>query len=145
MYIIVVLMRIGVEGFSFDAAHYTTGITEKCLNIHGHTFRVDVEVEGEISGETGMVIDFGLIKAIVKQVLEEWDHSVIIPKPDLDKIRIEGPFRVKVKVIDEPAATTEYIALNIAKEIGKQLNLKVRVKVYEGFRNYAEATFSRTA
>lgn len=138
-----VSMRIGIEGFSFDAAHYTTGITEKCLNIHGHTFRVDVEVEGEISRETGMVIDFELVKVIVKRVLEEWDHSILIPEPDLDKIRIEGPFKVKIKTVNGPVATTEYIALNIAREIGRELNLKVKVKVYEGFRNYAEAVFSK--
>jgi 6-pyruvoyltetrahydropterin/6-carboxytetrahydropterin synthase len=138
-------MRIGIEGFSFDAAHYTTGITDKCLNIHGHTFRVDVEVEGEISEETGMVIDFEIIKAVVKQILEEWDHSILIPKPDLDRVKIEGPFRVKIKVVDGPAATTEYIALNIAREISKQLNLKVKVKVYEGFRNYVEAAFTNTS
>lgn len=137
-----VSMRIGVEGFSFDAAHYTTGITEKCLNIHGHTFRVDVEVEGEVSRQTGMVIDFELVKAIVKQVLEEWDHSILIPKPDLDKVKIEGPFKVKVKVVDGPTATTEYIALNIAREIRRQLNLKVKVRVYEGLRKYAEAACS---
>ncbi|MEM1545790.1 MAG: 6-carboxytetrahydropterin synthase [Candidatus Methanomethylicia archaeon] len=137
-----VSMRIGIEGFSFDAAHYTTGITEKCLNIHGHTFRVDVEVEGEISRETGMVIDFELVKVIVKRVLDEWDHSILIPEPDLDKIRIEGPFKVKIKTVNGPAATTEYIALNIAREIGRELNLKVKVRVYEGFRSYAEAVFS---
>ena len=136
-------MKIGIEGFSFDAAHYTTGIIEKCLNVHGHTFRVDVEVEGEISRETGMVIDFELIKAVVRRVLEEWDHSILIPKQDLDKIKIEGPFKVKVKAIDGPAATTEYIALNIAREIGKELDLRIKVKVYEGFRNYAEAIFNK--
>lgn len=129
-------MKIGVEGLNFDSAHFTEGITEKCKNLHGHTFTVDIEVEGEINGETGMVVDFGEVKSAAKETLEDWDHKIIVPKGKRDMIEIGGPFNCQLKIIEgEP--TTENIANEIAKEISKKLDRPTKVKVYEGKRNYA--------
>ncbi|HIE54132.1 MAG TPA: 6-pyruvoyl tetrahydropterin synthase family protein [Chromatiaceae bacterium] len=132
-------LRVGVEGLTFDAAHYTKGVTERCLNLHGHTFRVDVEVEGEVDEATGMVLDFGIIKRAVREVLEEYNHRVIVPKRDSQRVRLEGPFNGAVKLLDYPEATTEYIALDIARSLHSKLRLPVRVKVYEGEGKYAIA------
>jgi len=132
-------LTIGVEGFTFDAAHYTKGASDKCLNIHGHTFRVDVEVEGEVAPETGMVIDFDVIKNTVKNVIKEFDHKLIVPIKDVNKIVLEGPFAKDIKVINYPEATTEYIALEIARKLYEILKMPVKVKVYEGKRNYVIA------
>lgn len=134
-------LKIGIENFTFDASHYTKGISEKCLNIHGHTFRVNVEIEGNIDPSTGMIIDFGIIKKVVKEILDDFDHKLIVPQKDLGKIRLEGPFRKDIKVIKYPEATTEYIALAIGEELFKKLRMPVKVKVYEGFKNYALAEF----
>ena len=134
---------VGVEGFTFDASHYTLGVDRKCMNIHGHTFRLDVEVEGEINESTGMVVDFTILKKVVKEIIEEYDHKLIIPKKDLDKIRFEGAFNLDIKAIDYPHATTEYIALDIAKKIYEKLKLNVRVKLYEGKRNYVVVEWPR--
>ncbi|MCD6341213.1 MAG: 6-carboxytetrahydropterin synthase [Desulfurococcales archaeon] len=131
-----VRVKVGVEGLTFDASHYTKGIAEKCMNLHGHTFRVSVEVEGDIDPETGMVVDFSALKKVVKEVISDYDHKIIVPRKDLGKISIEGPFNTGVKVIDYPEATTEYLALSIAKEIKERLGMPVRVKLYEGERNY---------
>ncbi len=131
-------MIVGVEGFTFDSAHYTQGITDKCMNIHGHSFTVDVEVKGnEIDEETGMVIDFGEIKNRVREVLDEWDHKLLVPESKVDEIKIEGPFNLEIKSLEGNAATTENIAMNIAREIHKKLDLPVKVKVYEGKNSYA--------
>ncbi len=133
---------VGVQGFTFDASHYTKGISKKCMNLHGHTFRLDVEVEGEINPETGMVIDFGVIKNIVKEIIKEYDHKIIVPKRDLEKIAIEGPFNKDIKPIDYPEATTEYIALDIARKIYEKLGTPVRVRLFEGERNYVVVEWS---
>jgi 6-pyruvoyltetrahydropterin/6-carboxytetrahydropterin synthase len=127
---------VGVEGFSFDAAHYTRYSTEKCLNLHGHTYRVNVRVEGVINEKTGMVIDFLVLKKIVKEVIDGYDHKIIIPRRDAGRIRIEGPFNVVYKIIDYPEATTEYIALSIAREVYEKLHLPVTIELYEGLRNH---------
>ena len=133
--------RVGVEKIYFDAAHYTKGISSKCMNLHGHTFRVDVVVYGEIDSETGMVIDFGILKKIVREIVEEYDHTIIVPRKDLDYITIKGPFNVSIKTIDYPEATTEYIAMDIAKKLYEKLKLPVKVRLYEGSKNFAEVLY----
>jgi len=129
-------MKVGVEGLTFDSAHYTKGSSDKCLNLHGHTFRLEVEVEGEIDPETGMIIDFALLKKAVKEILVDYDHKVIVPQKDGDKITFSGPFHKSIKTLEYPEATTEYIALDIAKRLYEKLRMNVRVKLYEGNRNY---------
>lgn len=129
-------MKVGIEEFSFDAAHYTPGSSEKCRNLHGHTFKVEVEVEGEVDKESGMVLDFGDIRKAVKGVLKDWDHKFLIPEEDRDEIEMSGPFNQELKMVEgEP--TTENIAFELEKEISEKLDKSVEVKVYEGNRKYA--------
>lgn len=131
-------VRVGVEGLTFDAANYTPGSTEKCRRLHGHTFRVDVEVEGDINPDDGMVMDFLVIKRVVREVIEDYDHKVILPKRDKSATRIEGRFDVEIHYIDKPFATTEYLALDMAEKLLSRLRArKVKVKLYEGSGKYA--------
>lgn len=130
-------MKIGVEGFTFDSAHFTGGMTEKCKNLHGHTFRVDVEVEGEVDERSGMVLDFTVVKNCVKEVLEGWDHKLLVPRAEAGKLRVGGPFNLEIKYVDGPSATAECIAADIAREVHERLKMPVRVTVYEGARSRA--------
>ncbi len=59
----------------FDAAHFLENYMGKCANIHGHTWHVDVEIEGESLDKTGMVVDFGEVKKIIKSILP--DHEFL--------------------------------------------------------------------
>ena len=131
-------VRIGLTGLTFDAAHYTPS-GGRCEDLHGHTFTVDVEIEG-VPGEDGMVMDFRDLKEKVKGVLSSWDHALIVPERDVAELRFEGPFGLKLKVIRGPAATTEYMAIQLADELRDALGLPVRVRVWEGRGKYAEAT-----
>ena len=139
---------VGVEGITFDSANYTPGSTSKCRRLHGHTFRVDVEVEGNIDPNTGMVIDFLEIKKLVKEVVEKYDHKVILPEKDRGNTILKGKFETEIQYINKPHATTEYIAQQIAEELADRLlareNLwKIKVKLYEGRDKYAEIVLSR--
>ncbi len=63
--------------FYFDASHCLPNYNGKCERLHGHTYKLEVEVEKDV-GEDGMVIDFNEIKNIVeKEALESLDHSNI--------------------------------------------------------------------
>lgn len=63
--------------FTFDSAHYLPNYYGKCETMHGHTYRLQILVEGPI-GENGLVIDFIILKRIVqKQVLDKLDHKLI--------------------------------------------------------------------
>ena len=131
-------MKIGIEGLKMHSIHYTPGIKEECHDLHGHTFIVNVEVEGKIKKEKGMVMDFHELKEITEKIISEYDHAIIVPKKDRTQIKISGPFKKKLKEIPYPYATTEYIALSIANEIAMITGLKTRIRVYEGPGKYAE-------
>ena len=62
------MLKIAKE-FSFDIAHMLDGHDGKCKNLHGHTYRLQVEVGGPLhaSGpKAGMVMDYADLKDIVK-------------------------------------------------------------------------------
>lgn len=127
---------VGVKEFYFDAAHYTPNTGSRCGNLHGHTYRLDIEVYGEINSLNGMVIDFTYLKKIVQEIIDQYDHKIIVPEKDLDKIVINGPFKKDIVVINYPFATTEYLALDIARKIYDRIKMPIKVKLYEGNRNY---------
>lgn len=67
---------------SFDSAHFLSGYEGKCANIHGHRWKVEVEVQSETllkSGQlSGMIVDFGDLKKDVKAMVDFYDHALII-------------------------------------------------------------------
>lgn len=67
-------MIIGKQ-FKFDAAHYLPYYQGKCNNMHGHTWTVDIELEGPVGEDTGMVIDFVKVKELMDPILERLDHA----------------------------------------------------------------------
>jgi 6-pyruvoyltetrahydropterin/6-carboxytetrahydropterin synthase len=54
-----------------DCAHFLPG-HKKCGRPHGHTYKVEVVIEGE--KKNGMIMDFGDMKEIIRRVLAEYDH-----------------------------------------------------------------------
>ncbi len=65
--------------FTFEAAHRLPHVPEghKCARLHGHSFRVEVHVSGEVDGKTGWVMDFADIKAAFDPVRERLDHRYL--------------------------------------------------------------------
>ncbi len=68
--------------FHFDMAHRLTFHKGKCVNLHGHTYKLEVIVSGNID-ENGLIIDFGDLKNIVnKNIVDKLDHSTAIYEKD---------------------------------------------------------------
>ncbi len=68
-----------VKTFRFEAAHWLPTFPEqhKCRRMHGHSFRVDVVVEGEVAQEKGYLVDFGDIQAAVEPLRQQLDHHLL--------------------------------------------------------------------
>ncbi|MFH0838143.1 MAG: 6-carboxytetrahydropterin synthase QueD [Patescibacteria group bacterium] len=63
--------------FTFDSAHFLPNYHGKCENMHGHTYRLQVTVDGPVDDD-GLVIDFVLLKKIVtEKVISKLDHQII--------------------------------------------------------------------
>ena len=61
--------------FTFDSCHQLLAYKGKCANLHGHTYKLQVTVEGKCD-RRGLVLDFGDIKDIVKTlVIDRLDHK----------------------------------------------------------------------
>ncbi|HYH83584.1 MAG TPA: 6-carboxytetrahydropterin synthase QueD [Longimicrobium sp.] len=72
--------------FGFEAAHRLPNVPpgHKCARLHGHSFRVEVHVRGELDPHLGWVMDFADLKAAVKPVLDELDHYYLNDIPGLE-------------------------------------------------------------
>jgi len=71
--------------FTFEAAHHLppVGPDHKCFRLHGHLFRVEVSVAGELDPAMGWVMDFGDLDRIGRKVIAELDHRVLNDIPGL--------------------------------------------------------------
>ncbi len=69
-------MRV-TRTFGFEAAHRLPWHPGKCRDLHGHSYRLEVTVEGPV-GEQGIVIDFADVKEMVqREVVDRFDHRYL--------------------------------------------------------------------
>jgi len=59
-----------------SAAHILLDHPKQCSRLHGHNFKIEVIVEGDLNPKTGMLVDFGRIK----EIIHELDHKMLIPE-----------------------------------------------------------------
>ncbi|MCR5494856.1 MAG: 6-carboxytetrahydropterin synthase QueD [Treponema sp.] len=59
----------------FSAAHFLKDYNGKCENLHGHNYKVYAHVRGELLNEGGMLLDFTKLKAALRKVISELDHT----------------------------------------------------------------------
>ena len=74
------------KSFSFEAAHRlpTFPPGHKCQRLHGHSFKVDVVIAGEVDPAKGYLIDYGDIKRVAEPVIGELDHQYLNEIPGLE-------------------------------------------------------------
>lgn len=62
--------------FTIEAAHRLPNLpeTHKCTRLHGHSFRIEVHVSGEVNKDQGWVQDFGDISQAFKPIFDQLDH-----------------------------------------------------------------------
>ncbi|MCC6402963.1 MAG: 6-carboxytetrahydropterin synthase [Fimbriimonadaceae bacterium] len=105
-----------------------------CRNVHGHSYRLVVEIEGEV-GDDGMVVDFGEIAQIVKPLVDRLDHSFALdPSDEVMRgfLRDEGHRTAELPFL----STAENLAGHFAEALWQSLASRkgvsaVRATVYE--------------
>lgn len=109
-------MRVSLaKSFSFEAAHWLPTFPDghKCRRMHGHSFRVDVVVAGDVEPVKGYLIDYGEIGAAIEPLRKRLDHYVLN--------EIEG--------LENP--TSEVLAMWIFERLKPSLPLLCEVIVHE--------------
>ena len=79
---------------SFDSAHFLSGYEGKCSNIHGHRWKIILEVKTEELKDDvqhrGMYVDFGELKKDLRELADSMDHALIIEKNTLKETTLEA-------------------------------------------------------
>lgn len=70
----------------FSAAHSLRGYQGKCEKLHGHNYKVEVELKSPELGRVGMVVDFSDLKYALDKVLSRLDHQHLNEIKPFDKI-----------------------------------------------------------
>lgn len=107
-------MRLGVT-LTIDCAHHLPGHA-KCGRNHGHTYSVELVIEGEAKGR--MVVDFADLKRRARAVLDRYDH---------------GDWNDH---LDYPSV--ENICEKLATELRAEIPFPLTLRVYEGRGKWAE-------
>lgn len=71
-------VRLEKECHVFSAAHFITFDGNVCEQLHGHNYRVWVEVEGALD-ENQYVIDFIALRDALKSITDQFDHHILLP------------------------------------------------------------------
>jgi 6-pyruvoyltetrahydropterin/6-carboxytetrahydropterin synthase len=97
----------------FASAHTLRGYAGPCQRMHGHNWKVEVEVVAGALDETGMALDFKKIKIAANEIGNRLDHRYLNDIPPFDQLN----------------PTAENIAAYFFQELAKSLNTE-RVKVH---------------
>ena len=104
------MYRISVEQH-FDAAHFLRGYQGKCESLHGHRFRVVVEVKALELNDIGIAYDFTELKRHLGDILSKFDHTYLNDVPPFDEINPSSENiaattydRLKVKLAGAPVS-----------------------------------------
>jgi len=108
-----------VMELKFDAAHRLLDHDGLCVNLHGHTWKVRFTVSGPV-GDTGMVVDFKVLKSLFTKTISNFDHSVLLNPSDplFDMI---GKFGLRRIALTSGNPTCENLAYMIFSQVGADL------------------------
>ncbi len=134
--------------FSFETGHALYGYDGKCKNVHGHSYKLSVTVIGSPITDTshvklGMVIDFGDLKKIVKEDIEDvFDHATVFNKntPHIELAK-ELEQRGHNVILVDYQPTSENMVIDFAKKIKARLPENIllhSLKLQETETSFAE-------
>ena len=138
---------INIDGWKsnirFSSAHIIPEY-EKCGRLHGHTYAVHVNVKGEMD-EKGIIIDFSLLKGTLREIVNNLDHKILVPR-ESKVLRIEKKNdNVKISLLDKQylfpiddcvflplnSTSAENLANYILNELIKKLTLPKQIESIE--------------
>jgi 6-pyruvoyltetrahydropterin/6-carboxytetrahydropterin synthase len=103
------------RAFTIEAAHRLPNVPSghKCARLHGHSFRIELQLSGDVDATSGWVMDFADVKVAFQPTFDRLDHHFLNEIPGL-----ENP-------------TSENLARWIWNEVKPRLPLLCKVTVHE--------------
>jgi 6-pyruvoyltetrahydropterin/6-carboxytetrahydropterin synthase len=108
-------MKLGVIDY-IDSAHYIPG-HDKCGSLHGHTYKVEVVIEGE-KNKSGMIMDFSELKRTIREALALYDH------------------RTLNEILEYPSV--ENLCEALKRSLSERLHFPFTLRIWEGHGKWVE-------
>jgi len=84
-------VRVTKDFLVFSSGHFITFDGDHCERIHGHNYRVAVEVDGGLD-ENQYVVDFIALRDMTRAITDELDHRMLLPtESPLIRVEVQGP------------------------------------------------------
>jgi 6-pyruvoyltetrahydropterin/6-carboxytetrahydropterin synthase len=130
----------------FSSAHFITFAGHRCEALHGHNYRVGVTLDGDIDTDGWYLVDFSVLKQLMRHLCEEIDHKVLLPlsNPKLTVAEVGETVtvaymgdpryvfpRVDCALLPIPNTTVEMLAQYLAGRLRAELPETVRVSALE--------------
>lgn len=117
--------------FTFEMAHALRCHDGQCANIHGHSYVLDITLEGlpaDAPGhpKDGMVIDFADLKRLVKPIVDRFDHALFLHEREKGSVDLSNALFGRV-IFTPWQPTCENILLAIVAELAPQLPAGARL------------------
>ncbi|MBW2242182.1 MAG: 6-carboxytetrahydropterin synthase [Deltaproteobacteria bacterium] len=116
------IVKLAKEDFKFSAAHFTVFPSKEAERLHGHNYRVRIEIEGTDPGPDGLLVPVAEVKANLRALCASLDERTLVPEKsphlevnrEADAIEIAfGERRYRL-----PAADTRLLPLqNVTMEL----------------------------
>jgi len=127
----------------FSSSHFIVE-HEKCERIHGHNYKVKIELKGELD-KNRMVMDFRMIKDVVLEVIDRLDHKLLLPSKNGTMKLVKKEDQIEVTTATKfysipkedylllpiKSTTAEDLSKYIFDELKKQIPLVTKVYVSE--------------
>ena len=132
-------MPLITRQYEIDAGHRLVNHEGKCKKLHGHRYVFLLHLEGEELDDVGRVLDFADCKRLLADVVEPWDHRMLLNEKDTIVAAMRTGVLDDYDLIDEdeilpvpfnPTAENmaEYIAAEIASQVPPTYRLRVEVR-----------------
>jgi 6-pyruvoyltetrahydropterin/6-carboxytetrahydropterin synthase len=119
-------IRLSLNGWqldlTFSAAHLIPH-HQKCGRLHGHSYAVNIELEGT-PGPEGIVMDFGVIKQALRRILNSLDHRLLVPtrNPGVQIEESEGHIKVTIGSKHYVIPSDDVVLLDIESSTAEHLS-----------------------
>ena len=132
-------MKIAKE-FRWEMGHRLQCHKGKCINLHGHSYKLLIEFTGDVEAN-GMVLDYFDVKEIVAPIVDKLDHTVVISRDDLELLEAIQKLN-SAHIIVDYETTAENLCHYFLDKIKNQSLPKniteIMVKIFETENTYAE-------
>ncbi len=121
------MFEVTVEA-GFSSGHYLRNYRGKCENPHGHNYKVFVTLQGAELDEAGLLLDFKILKQVLRPTVEYLDHQMINDLKPFDEVNPSAENLAK------------YFFDNTATQLDELTNGRVKVKdctLYETDTSFA--------